>query len=130
VLSAEEGTEDVRLTVESALAELDAPVPCIARSADEIRAVVAHNPLADVAEDPSKHLVFFLSADPPADAVAELLAADHGHDVLAIEGREAFVYASQGVKQLRLPYTAVEKALGVVATARNWATVGKLVDAL
>ena len=69
----------------------------------------------------------FLSDEPDPDAARSLLAGDHSPDVLAIEGREAYVWTPEGVKAMRLSYAYLEKQLDVVATARNWNTLQKIV---
>ena len=45
----------------------DVDVPCLARSAAELRAAIEASPLGDFATDGSRHLVVFLSQAPSTD---------------------------------------------------------------
>ncbi|MBK8756878.1 MAG: DUF1697 domain-containing protein [Actinomycetales bacterium] len=98
-------------------------VPCVVRSPEQIRAVVALNPLADLATDPARYLVTFLTATPPAEAVERLLASDRLPPGFTVSGREAYVWTPDGVATLKLTNTVLERKLGVTGTARNWRTV-------
>ena len=73
-----------------------------------------------------RYLVVFMSQEPDADAVRSLMEADHGPEVVHIEGSEAYVWTPQGVKAMRLSYSRLEKHFGVTATARNWNTLEKI----
>ena len=106
--------------------EFDANVPCIARSADQVREIVELNPFREIATDTSRHLVNFLSRKPDSDLAAELMEEDHGREVVSIHGTEAHVWTPEGVKAMTLSFSYLEKRLGVVATARNWNTLVKI----
>ena len=101
-------------------------VPVMARSADEIRAILDANPLQDVATDSSKYLAIFLSTAPSQAQVAALEAEDFSPEVVRIHGRTAFVWAPDGVKAMRVSHTALEKHFRVTATVRNWNTLEKI----
>ncbi len=125
--SESESPTEVAAMVERLLVdEFDAKVPCVVRTVDQIRAVLAHNPLQDVADDPSRYLVNFLSKEPDEAAVRELMRRDHSPEVLDIEGTEAYVWTPEGVKGMTLSYSYLERQFDVVATARNWRTVEKV----
>lgn len=102
-------------------------VPCLARTADQVREVVERNPLREVATDPSRYLVNFLSEQPDPRTVEALLEEDHGRQVMAVENTEAYVWTPEGVKAMTLSHSYLQKRLGVVATARNWNTILKIV---
>ena len=106
--------------------EFDVHVPCAARTAAEIEAILERNPLGHIADDGSRYLVNFLSEAPTPDAVRELVEADHSPEVLHVEGTEAYVWAPEGIKALRLSYSHLERHLGVTATARNWNTLERI----
>ena len=55
---------------------------------------------------------------------------DHSPEAIAIEGAEAYVWTPDGVKAMTLSYAYLEKRFGVVATARNWNTIEKIVAKL
>ena len=106
------------------------PIPTVVRTADELLAVVAKDPLGDVATDPTRYVVFFFSGEVPPELDERLRAVDPADDVYRIEGRELYLWCPKG--QLESPLaTAIGKHRGgPVGTARNWATVGKLADLL
>lgn len=105
-------------------------VPCVARSAEEMRRIAALDPLRDVATDGSRLLVVFFSEPPPPAAVAEVMSEDHRPQVLHVEGSEAYVWTPDGVKKMTLSFATLEKRFGIVGTARNANTVHKIVAAL
>ena len=104
----------------------DVRVPCVARTANQVRGVLDHDPLREVVSDPSRYLVNFLSEEPDPSEVGALLAEDHSPEVIAIEGTEAYVWTPEGAKAMTLSYAYLERRLGVVATARNWNTIKKI----
>jgi uncharacterized protein (DUF1697 family) len=101
-------------------------VPVIARSRDELAAVVALNPLADVATNPKRYQVSFLSAELGPEVVAKLQAAAAGAERLVAHGRELYAWHPDGVARSKLWNAVAGQGLGVVATARNWTTVTTL----
>ena len=105
-------------------------VACVVRTAKQVRGVLERNPLREVVSDPSRYLVTFLSQEPDPEMVEALLGEDHSPEVVAIEGAEAYVWTPDGVKAMTLSYAYLEKRFGVVATARNWNTIEKIVAKL
>ena len=59
-----------------------------------------------------------------------LLEEDHSPEAIAIEGTEAYIWTPEGVKAMTLSYAYLERRFGVVATARNWNTIKKIVAKL
>ena len=107
--------------------EFDVNVPCVVRTANQVRGVLERNPLQEIVSDPSRYLVNFLSKEPDSEVVGALLEEDHSPEAIAIEGSEAYVWTPDGVKAMTLSYAYLEKRFGVVATARNWNTLEKIV---
>ena len=107
--------------------EFDVNVPCVVRTANQVRQVLKRSPLQEVVSDPSRYLVNFLSEEPDPEVAAALLEEDHSPEAIAIEAAEAYVWTPDGVKAMTLSYAYLEKRLGVVATARNWNTLEKIV---
>ena len=105
----------------------DVNVPCIVRRANQVRELMERNPLQGVVSDPSRYLVNFLSEEPDPEVVGSLMEQDHSPEVIAIEGFEAYIWTPDGVKAMTLSYAYLERRLGVVATARNWNTIKKIV---
>ncbi len=107
--------------------EFEVNVPCVIRTANQIREVIERNPLEGVVSDPSRYLVNFLSKAPDPEVAGVLLEEDHSPEHIAIAGAEAYVWTPDGVKAMTLSYAYLEKRFGVVATARNWNTLEKIV---
>ena len=107
--------------------EFDVNVFCFVRTASQVRAVLECNPLQEVVSDPSRYLVNFLSEEPDPELAGVLLEENHSPEAIAIEGSEAYVWTPDGVKAMTLSYAYLEKRLGVVATARNWNTLERIV---
>lgn len=107
--------------------EFDVDVPCVVRTANQVRGVLERNPLQEIVSDPSGYLVNFLSKEPDPEVVGALLEEDHSPEAIAIDGSEAYVWTPDGVKAMTLSYAYLEKRFGVVATARNWNTLEKIV---
>jgi len=118
-----------RQEIERALIEqLGVDARVLVRSREELELAVAANPLLDVASDPARLLVTFLSRSPDRDLISELAQADFEPDVFALGEREIYVWCPEGVHATKLGNAFWEKRLGVVATARNWRTVTKLLE--
>jgi uncharacterized protein (DUF1697 family) len=101
-------------------------VPVVARSRDELAAVVALNPLGEVATDPKRYQVSFLSEAVADDVVETLQAAAVGEERLVAHGRELYAWHPEGVARSKMWNALAGKGLGTVATARNWTTVTTL----
>lgn len=112
------------------VAGLGLDVPVVARTAAEIDAVVAHDPLGSVATDPSRTLVVFLERAPSADAVAALEAVDRGDEVWELHGRELHLWLPVGIADSAVNKALMKGVLGVVWTGRNWSTVRRIQAAL
>jgi uncharacterized protein (DUF1697 family) len=129
VLDTRLGPDKLATTLERQIAEgLGVDPPVVVRSPDELAAVIKRNPLGDVADDPKRHTVYFLSGKPDAGAVRELLAADVAPEAVAAEGREIYTWHPDGIQRSALAKLVNNAPLGVTATARNWNTVTKLLD--
>ena len=129
ILSAESGrAADVADTVQRMLRnEFDVDVPCIIRTAGQVRRALERHPLRAFVSDPSRYLVNFLSKTPDPDVVRALREEDHGPEVIAIEGTEAYVWTPDGVKGMTLSHAYLEKRFGLFVTARNWNTLQRIV---
>ena len=100
----------------------------IVRTRDELADVIARDPLGGVADNPSRYLVSFLSAEPNPQIVRELGAEDVAPEQFVISGREIYAWHPDGLQRSPLGKLLSERRLGVTATARNWNTVTKLLD--
>jgi uncharacterized protein (DUF1697 family) len=101
----------------------------IARTTAEMREVVARNPFGGRSNiEPSKLLVTFLMSDPGEAAREKVRAIKTNPEELRIEGREMYVYFPNGMGRSKLPFAAIDKALKIPVTARNWNSVLKLLE--
>ena len=89
------------------------------------RAMVAGNPLGEVATDPSR-LLMVVPRDPARrDDLTALTRQDWGAEALAVGDLAAYAWCPDGVLASRV-LAAVDKVLSGESTARNWATVTKV----
>jgi uncharacterized protein (DUF1697 family) len=103
-------------------------VDVVVRTRDELAAVVAANPLADVADSHKRYQVSFLSAELSPDTTQRLHALVAEPEALVIDRREIYAWHPAGVARSKLWNTLAGKSLGVTATARNWTTVETLLE--
>ncbi len=112
-------------------AELDMAVRVVVRTAADLAAVKASNPLGTEPENPSRFFVGFLSATPRPAAARSLEADLRAHapdgDAVWLTGAEAFLWCPGGFSLLDHA-AAIERRLGVVVTTRTWNTVTKLAE--
>jgi len=94
-----------------------------ALSADELETIARANVLVKKATNPSLLLVAFLQGSP--DLLEDIAKAKWGTEAIALGPRAAYLWCPYG--QIDSPVAkAVWKALGDGVTARNWATIEKL----
>jgi uncharacterized protein (DUF1697 family) len=103
-------------------------VPVVARTRTQLASVVKRNPLGDVADNPKRYQVSFLSAKLDAATLAKLKAAAVEPERFEAHGRELYAWHPDGVARSKLWNALAGKGLGVVATARNWTTVTTLLE--
>lgn len=104
-------------------AELRIRTQVLVRTRDELADVVRRSPLRDVASDPKRYQVSFLSAEPDSRVVRELNSIDVAPEQFAVDAREIYAWHPNGVQRSPLAKLLTERRLGVSATARNWNTV-------
>ncbi len=111
--------------IEAAIAErLGLNIAVLARTSAELARVVRAHPLQDIATNPSRLLVVFLSAPVDRTLIGEVDERQFAPDRFVAGEREIYVWAPRGVSETKLTHAFWEKRLaGVSATARNWNTV-------
>ncbi len=115
--------------VEAAVRELlttrfDLHVDVVVRDADQLRAIVADNPLADVATDGRRQFVVFCSE--PHDPA--LLPEAQEPERLVARPTEIHVWLPNGVQGSRLFATLGRRPPAPVTSFRNWNTVARLAE--
>ncbi len=103
--------------------------PVIVRTSTEMENVVANNPfLKEKDIDSSKLHVTFLSAAAQKSSLKRLEDLATGQDRFYPASREIYLYCPGGYGRTKLSNNAIEKALSVTATTRNWRTTSTLLD--
>src|SRR5262249_15842415 len=100
-------------------------IAVVVRSGEELSSVVRRNPLSNVASDPRRYLVTFLTDELPWP-VLDNLRSVATQEVFAVAGREVYSWHPEGVGRSPLWERLASRSLGVGATTRNWATVTAL----
>jgi uncharacterized protein (DUF1697 family) len=127
VFAAEGSPEQVTHELKDKIAtELGMEVEIVVRTRDELASVVERDPLGDVAGDPKRYQVSFLSAEPKPEVARELAALDFAPEQCVFSGREIYAWHPDGIHSSKLAKQLSDRRLGVTATARNWNTVVKL----
>lgn len=103
-------------------------VDVVARTRDEFAEVVERNPLGDVATNPKRYQVSFLSDQLDPERVAALAASAADSERFVALGRELYAWHPDGVARSKLWAKLAAQGLGVKATARNWTTVTTLLE--
>ncbi len=94
-------------------------------SSVELATAVRENPLVEIATNPSRLLLAFLT-DPKDRARLEPLADEGwGEEALRLGVRVAYLWCPDGILKSRLG-EAIGRVLGDSVTTRNWATVQKI----
>lgn len=120
--------KDIATRIEEALVmRLGVAARVTVLECEELAMVIDQNPLAGMATEPARMLVFILRKPKDASLVEPLLAQEWGTEALAVGARAAYVWCPEGVLQSRAA-AAVGTVLGDGTTSRNWGTIRKLYE--
>lgn len=106
-------------------------IAVVARTRDELARVISRNPLADVATEPRRYQVSFLSAPPTPELEDTLRALAAGAERVRVIEREIYAWHPDGVARSKLWNRLGRQGgvgAGVSATSRNWTTVTTLLE--
>jgi len=104
-------------------------VPVLVKTSKEMGDVIKSNPfLKEEGIDLSKLHVTFLSETASKEALKNLEALSSKPDRFSIGRQEIYLHCPNGYGKTKLSNTAIEKALAVRATTRNWKTVNTLFE--
>jgi uncharacterized protein (DUF1697 family) len=129
VLEADVEADELARRCEALIAErFGLAVAVVVRSRQELARVVRRDPLGEVAEQPKLYQVSFCSAVPSSEAVNKAGERAAEGERIVVHGREIYAWFPHGVGRSRLASQLSRQDFGVVATARNWTTVTKLLE--
>jgi uncharacterized protein (DUF1697 family) len=116
--------------VEKAIeAEFGFRPPVILRTTAEWKSAMARNPYHNRTDiHPAKLLVHFLASDPGEEARVKARAVPSDPEELHVFDRELYIYFPNSQARPNLKMPAVERALGVACSGRNWNSVVKLLE--
>lgn len=123
--SPEEVARDVERRIER---RFGFDVAVVVRTRDELAATVQADPLGEVADNPSRHLVAFLDVKPPRALLEALRGAEVAPERFAVVGRDIHLWLPGGVTGSPLSKLLTPKRAGGTVTVRNWATATKLLE--
>jgi uncharacterized protein (DUF1697 family) len=129
VLSSDADPDAVGREIEEVIREaFDLDIAVVVRTRDELAEVVKRNPLGQVAENPKRYQISFLSQELEPSVLEKLHAAAVEPERLVAIGRELYAWHPSGVARSKLWGRLASAGLGVTATARNWTTVTTLLQ--
>ena len=102
------------------------PAPIVLRSGEQLAQVLRNNPFLKAGKPEQALYVSFLAHEPAAEAVAKLDANRSPGDKFQILGREIYLYLPNGMGNSKLTNAYFDSKLATISTARNWATVLKV----
>jgi len=119
----------VAAAVEAGMAErFGMDVRVVVRTARRLAAIVAADPLGEVADDPARRVVIFLPAPPDRAAMRALGKEDFGDERFEASGCEVYAWCPGGIGRSRLMAALGDARLTPGGTARNWRTVTRLAE--
>jgi uncharacterized protein (DUF1697 family) len=117
-----------KLVQEEIAARFGLRVPVVIRSAQQLAEAIRANPfLKASAEEKALH-VYFLADLPLEVAVSGLDAARSAPDEFRVVGQEVCLLLPNGMGRTKLTNAYFDSKLKTVSTARNWATILKLLE--
>ena len=123
VLAHEGGAEEVEARVRRVLvSEFGLDVEVLVRDEEAVRAIVADNPLRDVATDGSRQFVVFCSQPHDPALLPDVVAPER----LVARPLELHAWCPNGVRDGKLMTALGRRPPAPVTTFRNWNTVTKL----
>jgi uncharacterized protein (DUF1697 family) len=93
--------------------------------AADLATVIDENPFLEAIESPSRFLISIVGNPADLNRVDGLLDRDRVTERVAVGSRAVYQFSPDGILEGKA-VEAVARALGDTATARNWATLGKI----
>ncbi len=102
--------------------------PVVLRSRDELALATRRNPFLKTGLPEQTLYVYFLADEPSAAAAKTLDPQRSAPDKFHVTSREIYLHLPNGMGRTKLTNAYFDSKLKTVATARNWATVRKLLE--
>ena len=130
IFKAKGASSDVCRKIERAIRDdFGFEVPVVCRTPAELLTTIQGNPFStEKGFDLAKLCVAFLSGPPEAAALKKLNPLVTKSDRYHCCRKEVYLYCPDGASETKLTNNAIEKALALRATSRNWNTVNKLYE--
>ena len=104
-------------------------VHVILRTSDELKKIVAGNPLLKEKNIQTDKLhITFLKVTPDKNLISKLEMNEASNEKYIIKNREIYLCCPNGYGKTKLNNMAFEKKLNVIATTRNWKTTTTLLE--
>jgi uncharacterized protein (DUF1697 family) len=127
--SSARSTGAVERSISAAIAQdFGLDVAVLVRTPAQLEQVLVGNRFLAAGGDPKFLHVTFLATPPTPGRVVALDEWEHAPDEFHVAGREVFVCCPGGYGRTKINNAWFERKLGVLATTRNWKTVGQLVQ--
>lgn len=94
---------------------------------NELKSIVGKNPYPSAVEQPKSLHIFLLASAPKASDISSLQEFKLPTESFELVGKVLYLHAPEGIGRSKLA-ASVGKALRADVTARNWRTVGKLLE--
>jgi uncharacterized protein (DUF1697 family) len=129
IFTSKAGPAEAATTLEDAIAgEFGIDCRVIVRTAAEVRAIMAADPLLHLLGNPSRHFVAFPDGPPRPEGVTSLTSEDYGIDQLRVVDSHVYLWCPDGISKSPFARANFDRILGVPVTMRNWNTVTRLAE--
>lgn len=104
-------------------------VPVMVMSMDQLKKIIANNPLSkDPRKDPSFLHITFLASEPQHIKMDIIESKKSNGEEIVISGKAIYLYCPNGYGKTKLSNNFLETTLQVTATTRNWKTSRQLLS--
>jgi uncharacterized protein (DUF1697 family) len=104
-------------------------VPTIVKNIDDLKKIIASNPLTKDKSNLVEFLhVTLLATTPTKENIENLIKLKFGDDMFSIIDNAVYLYCPNGYSKTKLTNSFLENKLKVTATTRNWKTCNELLN--
>jgi uncharacterized protein (DUF1697 family) len=129
VLTSSKSPERLASDLQREIADaFDVDTPVVVRTRDELARVIERDPLSHIADELKRYQVTFMDRALTQEVLDKLGSLDVAPEQFVVDGREIYAWHPDGMQRSKLGQALAGQRLRVVATARNWNTVTKLLE--